>query len=96
VATASRCTAPIPADPDALPVRDRAGWRSGGIFYVSTSAWREIHKGADPNRAAVALQEAGYLTRGEGKNLAVRLPREVQGRPRAYQVAAEILRAGDD
>ena len=86
----------IQKDSDAPPVRDRAGWRDGGLFYVSPGAWREIHKGADPTRAARHLLAAGLLERGDGQNIQARLPREVQGRPRAYAVRSEIMGGGDD
>ena len=81
---------------DDRPVINRAGWRDGETFYIAADTWRDIHKGADPSRAARHLRDAGFLTPGEGKNLAARAPRGIPGRPRAYAVLADIMGAGDD
>jgi putative DNA primase/helicase len=86
---------PVARDADRAVI-NRAGWRDDGVFYVSVDAWREIHKGADPARAARDLHEAGFLAGGDGRNLAVRLPRGVPGRPRAYAVRDEIMGAGHE
>jgi uncharacterized protein (DUF927 family) len=77
-------------------VNNRAGWRDKETFYIGTDAWKEIHKGADPTRAAGHLQAAGYLTKGDGRNWAARAPHAIVGRPRVYTVSGEILGAGDD
>ncbi|MFO7853722.1 MAG: hypothetical protein R6V44_00560 [Paracoccaceae bacterium] len=76
-------------------VINRAGWRAPGLFYISTDAWKEIHAGADPARAARHVVEAGFIEPGDGRNIAARVPGET-GRPRAYAVKVEILGGGDD
>ncbi|WP_167644691.1 DUF927 domain-containing protein [Mameliella alba] len=75
---------------------DRVGWQDKHHFYIGADAWRDIHKGADPTRAAKHLVEAGYLRRGDGSNLTTKLPAKVEGRPRAYKVSKEIMGAGDE
>ncbi|WP_074818905.1 DUF927 domain-containing protein [Pseudorhodobacter antarcticus] len=87
---------PVTKASDTRPVNNRAGWREGPTFYIAADTWKEIHKGADPSRAARYLHDAGFLTPGEGKNLAVKAPRSIEGRPRVYVVNADILGAGDD
>ena len=87
---------PVTKAIDARPVNNRAGWREGVTFYIAADPWREIHKGADPFRAARYLHDAGFLTLGDGKNLTIRAPRSIEGRPRLYAVNADILGAGDD
>jgi len=87
---------PVSKGDDDRPVINRAGWREGGTFYIAADVWRDIHKGADPSRAARHLRDAGFLTPGEGKNLAARAPRGIPGRPRAYAVGEEIMGAGDE
>jgi len=77
------------------PVYNRAGWRKGDVFYISADAWREIHAGADPARAARHLADAGFLETGDGRNLPVRMSVAVAGRPRAYAVRAAILGGAD-
>ncbi len=75
---------------------DRAGWRDGAVFYVAADAWREVHRGADPKRAARHLLAAGLLVSGDGRNLATRLPTSlVAERPRAYAIRSGILGADD-
>jgi uncharacterized protein (DUF927 family) len=88
--------APLTNGHDARPVINRAGWRDDGIFYIAADTWRDIHKGADPARAARHLRDAGFLDCGDGRNLAVRMPRDVPGRPRAYAVRDKIMGAGDE
>lgn len=87
---------PVTKDEDHRPVINRAGWRDGDNFLIAADAWREIHRGADPKRAARHLADAGLLTPGEGRNLAARAPRSVEGRPRVYVVSADALGAGDE
>jgi len=55
-------------------VISRAGWRDSAHYYITRDAWAEIHAGADPQRAARHLREAGLLEAGEGKHLTVRMP----------------------
>lgn len=73
------------------PIINRAGWLDGGTYYIAQDAWKEIHKGSDPVRAARHLRDAGFLTPGEGGNLAFKMPRKVSGRPRAYAVSEKIM-----
>jgi putative DNA primase/helicase len=87
---------PIKGVAEGRPIVNRAGWRDGEIFYIATDAWREVHAGTDPARAARHLLDVGYLKAGEGRNLATRTPRGVNGRPRAYAVSREILGADDE
>ena len=77
-------------------VISRAGWRDDAHFLVAVDAWREIHAGANPQRAARHVAAAGFLTTGDGKNLTTKAPRSVEGRPRVYAVKVEILGSGDD
>lgn len=76
---------------DPRPVIDRAGWRDGPTYYISSDAWKKIHQGTDPSRAARHLRDAGFLTPGDGGNLASKVPRTVAGRPRAYAVSEDIM-----
>ena len=79
-------------------VHNRAGWRDPDRewFYIARDVWAdEVHAGSDPTRAARHLADAGLLER-DGRHLAVKAPRDVPGRPRAYKVSAKILDADDD
>lgn len=87
---------PVNKANDHRPVNNRAGWREGATFYFAADTWKEIHKGADPSRAARYLRDAGFLMPGDGKNLAIKAPGRIEGRPRVYAVNADILGAGDD
>jgi uncharacterized protein (DUF927 family) len=87
---------PVTKGADDRPLPNRAGWREGETYFIATDAWREIHKGADPARAARHVHAAGFLKGGDGRNLATRAPRSVAGRPRVYAVLADIMGAGDD
>jgi len=87
---------PVTRSNDHRLVINRAGWREGANFYIAADSWKEIHKGADPSRAARYLNDAGFLELGEGKNLAIKMPRSIEGRPRVYSVHADILGSGDD
>lgn len=82
--------------PDGRLVPNRAGWRKEGTYYIATDTWRDIHAGSDPVRAVHYLRAEGYLSAGDGNNLAQRLPSTVTGRPRAYAISAEILGAPHD
>ena len=80
-----------------LRVAARAGWRDDEHFYVAVDVWRdEVHAGHDAGRAARHLVAAGLLVPGDGRNLAVKLPHSIPGRPRAYKIAIAILGHGDD
>ena len=76
------------------PVNNRAGWRDKDTFFISGDAWKEIHRGADPKRAAIYLFETGYLKVQEKGRYTWRLSTSVKGRPRTYAVRAEIMGAG--
>ena len=77
-------------------VANRAGWRDEDTFFISTDVWKEIHRGADPKRAALHLYDSGFLKKpGEKGRYTVRLPGKVKGRPHAYAVSAEIMGCGD-
>ncbi|RAI00144.1 hypothetical protein DLJ53_20760 [Acuticoccus sediminis] len=79
-----------------LPVLNRAGWATERHYYIAVDAWREIHAGADPSRAAKYLISAGWLDADTDGRLKRRTPHSVPNRPRAYAVRAQILGAGDD
>lgn len=74
---------------------ERAGWRDPEYFYFSTDGWKDVHKGADPARAARYLRDAGLLQPGDGNNLAVRAFSINGSRPRVYMVRIAIMGAGD-
>ncbi|MEO1104596.1 MAG: DUF927 domain-containing protein, partial [Pseudomonadota bacterium] len=81
-------------DPGSRPsIINRAGWTDGEAYYFGQDAWREVHKGADPRRAARYLTDAGLLIADEGgRHLTKRMPRAANAsRPRAYAVKAEIM-----
>ena len=80
----------------ARDVANRAGWRDKETFYIATDAWAAIHRGADPKRAVQYVRAAGFLRPGDGKNLASKAPRIVNGRPRVYAVLGDIMGAGED
>lgn len=73
------------------PVVNRAGWRDGGIYYIASDAWKDIHRGSDPVQAARHLRDAGFLIQGDRGNLASKMRSAVPGRPRAYAVSEEIM-----
>ena len=76
-------------------IYDRAGWRDRDRYYVSTDAWRSIHAGSDPKRAAQHLADVRFLDPEAPGHLTRKAPRAVAGRPRVYSINAEILGAGD-
>ncbi|TCZ61269.1 hypothetical protein [Roseicella aquatilis] len=84
---------------DGRPVANRAGWRlrprkegEGWRFLFLPEVWRgEVCAGLDPAEAARALQRAGLLTPGEGKNLARKERVPGHDQPRVYVVAGSIL-----
>ena len=81
---------------DHRPVIDRAGWRDEATYYLAADAWRALHRGADPTRAARHVAEAGFLAPGDGRNWTQRLAASlVRERPRAYAVRSGILGADD-
>ena len=78
------------------PVINRAGWKHGDLFYFATSAWAEVHKGADPQRAARHVAAAGFLDAPAADRFTKKAPRVVPGRPNCYVVKAAILGGDDD
>lgn len=76
--------------------RERAGWRDDQFFYISRDAWWEIHKGADPTRAARYLRDARLLQPGDGRNLSSKPPSEFGIKSRVYKISRDIMGAGDD
>ena len=77
-------------------VIDRAGWWDGSLFFIAADAWRTVHRGSDPKRAARHLLAAGHLVSGDGRNLATKLAASlVPERPRAYAIRSDILGADD-
>lgn len=85
------------AQPDGarLVVHNRAGWLDDSYYYVATDAWRTIHAGSDPKRAAQFLADAGLLDPEAIGRLTRKAPRAVAGRPRVYAIRADIIGAGD-
>ncbi|MBU6371400.1 MAG: DUF927 domain-containing protein [Alphaproteobacteria bacterium] len=80
----------------ARTVIDRAGWLDAQHFYIHPTGWKKIHTGADPTRAAVHVESAGFLVcGGERDRPHVRRLDEVQGRPRVYVVKRSILGADE-
>ena len=78
------------------PVFERAGWKHDGLFYIPTSVWAEIHKGADAKRAARHVAVAGFLDAPERDRYTRKAPRGIAGRPNRYVVKSEILGGGDE
>lgn len=81
---------------DGRAVLDRAGWRDGSLFYLAADTWRDLHRGADPTRAARRLRDAGFLIPGEAGRLMTRPPRGGKSGPRAYAVGGGILEASGE
>lgn len=82
--------------PDRRPIINRAGWKDDDTFAIAPDVWKnEVHKGSDPVCAARHLEAAGFLVRGDGRNLTQRLT-SVKGKPRVYVVRMSILGAGSD
>ncbi|MEM8760503.1 MAG: DUF927 domain-containing protein [Pseudomonadota bacterium] len=78
-------------------VMNRAGWRVGDLYCFAPDVWRrEVHAGADGNRAALLISAAGLLERGDGKNLAKRITVPGEQRVRAYCVSATIMDMDDE
>jgi putative DNA primase/helicase len=75
---------------------NRVGWRRFArgewTYYFLAESWKqEVCRGIDPHRAARALEERGWLERGEGKNLGKRVRIPEHGTPRVYVVSGAIL-----
>jgi putative DNA primase/helicase len=82
--------------PKDRPINNRAGWKDGKLFYVPPTVWAEIHKGADPKRAAQHVAAAAFLDAPERDRFTKKAPRGVDGRPNCYAVKAEIIGGDDD
>lgn len=83
------------------PVVNRAGWRrrtkDGWEYLVLPEVWRdEVCRGQDHQRVARQLDAAGFLQRGEGKNLAARVSIPGEDRPRLYVVKPGLLAGRDE
>ena len=88
---------PIGQFDDQRPISNRAGWKDEETFFFATDVWKnEVHRGSDAIRAAKHLDDAGFLIRGDGRNLTKRLAAKVRGKPRVYAVSGAILGAGSD
>ena len=84
------------ADQKDRPIINRVGWKHAGLYYIPRTAWKDIHKGADPKRAARYVAAAGFLDATERDRFTKKAPRGVPGRPNCYAVKAEILGGDDD
>lgn len=88
---------PIGQFDDQRPISNRAGWKDEETFFFATDVWKnEVHRGSDAIRAAKHLDDAGFLIRGDGRNLTKRLAAKVRRKPRVYAVSGAILGAGSD
>lgn len=87
------------------PVVQRAGWRRAGDgddlsdeYLIAPDAWHELCSkgGADPAEVGKTLLGAGFLERGDGKNLTrtVRVP--TVGKLRVYVINPKIFEGRDD
>ena len=88
--------APAEESDSERPVMNRAGWRrltaAGWEYLILPEVWRnEVCRGLDPAAVARVVKDSGFLSPGEGKNLArsTRIPGE--GKPRLYVIAPGIL-----
>lgn len=79
----SDASAPVPLKP--------LGWRDSGHFYFPQPTWATINANGDPTLAARALRDAGILLAGDGRSLARKAPRSVDGRPRVYVLKASAF-----
>ncbi len=78
-------------------VINRLGWRDDEHYYFTGDGWREVHEGADAQRAAKHLAEAGFLAIDGDNRFTRKAPRDADGsRPRVYWVKASILGDGED
>ncbi|MFT8243957.1 DUF927 domain-containing protein [Roseomonas sp. BN140053] len=89
-------------DENERPIVNRAGWRRRAgedrwEYLILPEAWRdEVCRGLDGQQVARALDAAGLLERGEGKNLAARVSIPGEGRPRLFVVRAGLLAGKED
>jgi putative DNA primase/helicase len=84
---------------DGRAILNRAGWRirprgsEGWRYLILPEAWRlDVCAGLEPTSAARALQRAGYLSGGDGKNLTRKEWVPSEGRQiRTYSITGGIL-----
>lgn len=74
------------------PVGRVDGWIDGRTVYLLGNIVEEVLDGGRREEFLRVLGDEGVLVRGDGKNLASRVP-VVPGRPRAYRVDLEALEA---
>jgi len=73
------------------PVTNLAGYRDDDCFYILGDTWSAMHARLIPTEEAQRLEIAGFLVRGDGRNMKSKTPGWVPGRPRAYRVRANIV-----
>lgn len=61
------------------------GWVDAEAYYFTSEAWQRMHANHDPTSSAQQVRVQGGLKLNE-RNLQVKMPRAVPGRPRAYAV----------
>ena len=67
------------------------GWRDGHWVYIRPDCWQAMHAGHDPVETARLHADGGFLKTQRGGSFQVRMPRRIEGRPRAYAVNASKL-----
>ncbi|MDZ7710634.1 MAG: DUF927 domain-containing protein [Roseovarius sp.] len=67
------------------------GWRDGRWVYIRPDCWQAMHAGHDPVETARLHADGGFLKTQKGGGYQVRMPRDIQGRRRAYAVNASKL-----
>jgi uncharacterized protein (DUF927 family) len=77
---------------------NRCGWRKlekdaeSWQYYILPEAWRdEVCRGIDPDLAARAVADAGWLEKGEGRNLSIKRAIPEHGRCRVYSISGAII-----
>ncbi|WP_146345476.1 DUF927 domain-containing protein [Phaeobacter marinintestinus] len=79
---------------DPRRVSNHAGWVDDAHFWIHKAGWSEIFEGMNPRAAAKHLDEAGYLERGEGRNVQAKTPAGITAPDRAYRIRKTVLNAG--
>jgi uncharacterized protein (DUF927 family) len=92
---------PIPAEPDARPVPNRAGWRreyrEAREWLILPEAWKnEICKGLDPRATARLLADRGMLRRSDSGGRLPRSERTPHGIKRVYVLSLRVLEEASD
>lgn len=76
------------------PRQKHAGYVDDDCFYIDRDVWkRDVFEGVSPKTACFHLIDAGYLDKGEGRNLAKKVPK--RGNERGYAIKRTILE-GDE